>query len=383
MGDLFENASKVGTSEPTTNTEVITTATTPEKVEPEGKIFVYEGAPTDFPIKEDLAELLTQAVKRTTGFAHDLWGLNIAVPAAVLESLNDEKLKDGKIPEGYVTEENVDDCRELRKKLNKLWEDTENERKAMKKIVTAPYDHLNDGYQDATYLLRLAKDTLTTQITKVENEEKARKKDGIKHIILDKAKDYRTDLPEYLEKYDALMGRVFQDCMLNKSQSDTKSQQMIMEGLRAIAADLAVVDGYKDPAEREAIKNNFLESGNLTAAIEKRQRYQANMDFLAELDRKAAERDREEQQAKAQAQTATQPTVAPRPTVVRTAPAPQPQTGKIQLTQVAPTSIEKYFHIWHDGPNAEEAFRALTQFLKDNGFHRENMKQIYIDYLNM
>ena len=381
MGDLFENASQVGTSEPTTNTtEVIATATTPDKVEPEGKIFVYEGAPTDFPIKEDLAKLLTQSVKRTTEFARTLGGLGVAVSAAVKSSLKD--IADGIIPEGYVKAENVEDARKLRTKLNKLYKEIEDERKAMKKIVTAPYDHLNAGYQDATYLLRLATDTLGTQINKVEEEEKARRREAINHLILEMAKDYRTDLPEYLGKYSALMDRVFQESMLLKSQSDTKSQQMIMEGLRAIAADLAVIDGYKDPAEREAIKNNFLESGNLTAAIEKRQRYQANMDFLAELDRKAAERDREEQQAKAQAQTATQPTVAPQP-VAQAAPAPQPQTGKIQLTQVAPTSIEKYFHIWHDGPNAEEAFRALTQFLKDNGFHRENMKQIYIDYLNM
>ncbi len=376
MGDLFENTSQFGTSEPTTNTEVIATATTPEaqQREPEGVIFSYQSGEHDYPITEELSNLLTQGVKRTIEFSRNLNGLAIAVSEAVNSELTD--IADGQIPEGYVNADNVAECRKLRTKLNGLFDNIETERKTMKKIVSAPYDHLNDGYKDATYLLRLAIDTLTTQINKVEDEEKARKKEGVKHIILDKAKDYRTDLPEYLMKYDALMSRVFKDSMLNKSQSDTKTQQMIMEGLGAISADLSVIDGYKDPAEREAIKNNFLESGSLAQAIERRQRYQANMDFLAELDRKAAEAERA---TVAQSQQTVQPTVVP------ATPAPQPQTTapqKIQLTQVGPQSVEKFFHIWHDGPNADEAFRALTQFLKSNGFHRENMKEIYTQYIN-
>lgn len=382
MSDLFDTTSTADNgivSEETTQSDIVKA----DQAKETGVAFVYENK-NDALISPELADLLKKGVSRTISFARDITNLDEAVKSSVALVL--PEVEDGVIKDNSVTEKNLEEVKKVYTKLNKLWTDLENDRKGMHNVTEAPYKSLNDSYKERTKLLTDAIKALKSQISTVETEAANFKKKNLTQSIIEMSKDYRPDFPEILaQNNNALFNkRIWDDRFTNKTMTSTAVQKQVMETLASINEELKTIEAMED---NSAALAQYYQTGSLTDALTMQRKVREAKELATRLASSRAAQSTPSQSAP-QSQPAPVAPATPEPQAQTVAPVPpqtptQPAPQKIQLTQVAQTSIEKFFHIWHDGPNAEEAFRALTQFLRDNGFHRENMKQVYVDYLNM
>lgn len=380
MSDLFDTTNTADNG--IVSEEVKADIVKSDQAKETGVAFVYENK-NDALISPELADLLKKGVSRTISFARDITNLDEAVKSSVALVL--PEVEDGIIKDNSVTEKNLEEVKKVYTKLNKLWTDLEDDRKGMHNVTEAPYKSLNDSYKERTKLLTDAIKALKSQISTVETEMADFKKKNLTQSIIEMSKDYRPDFPEILaQNNNALFNkRIWDNRFTNKTMTSTAVQKQVMETLASINEELKTIEAMED---NSAALAQYYQTGSLTDALTMQRKVREAKELATRLSASRAAQSTPaqpvQQSQPAPVQTAPEPqaqTVAPVPPQTQVQPAPQ----KIQLTQVAQTSIEKFFHIWHDGPNAEEAFRALTQFLRDNGFHRENMKQVYIDYLNM
>ncbi len=373
MSDLFENTAENGIISEQVKADIVAK----DKTQENGVAFVYKNS-DDALISPELADLLRKGVSRTISFARDITNLDEAVKSSVALVL--PEVKDGVIKDNSVTGENLEEVKKVYTKLNKLWKDLETDRKGMHDVTEAPYKSLNSDYKARTKLLTDAINVLKEQISKVETDEADFKKKNLTQSILDMSKDYRPDFPEILQQNNnALFNRrVWDDRFTNKTMTSTAVQKQVMEALAAINEELKTIEAMED---NSAALAQYCQTGSLTDALNMQRKVREAKEFASRLSASRAP-----QSAPVQPAIQTHPAPAPQPEPVASPqmqmPAQPTAPQKIQLTQVGPQSVEKFFHIWHDGPNADEAFRALTQFLKSNGFHRENMKEIYTQYIN-
>lgn len=365
MGDLFENTTEIGIISEATSDIVA-----PGKPESGGVIYKYENS-ANVPISQELADLITKGVTRTISFARDITNLDEAVKNSI--ALVMPEIEDGVIKENTVTEDNLESAKKIYSKLNKLWTDLENDRKGMHKVTDAPYATLNDEYKAKTKLLTNAKDALKSQIAFAEEEAANFKKKTLTDWILEKSKDYRKNFPEILTANNKALfnARIWDDRFTNKTMTSTAMQKQVMDSLDAINEELKTIEAME---EHDGALARYCQTGSLTDALNMQRQIRESKTLIEKL---ASERAQQ-----------TPPPVVPQ-LIPQSEPAPimQPQAGpleeapkaKIILTEPQPGECHKYFHIWHSNP---EAFTALTQFLRSNGFHRENMYHIYEEYLN-
>ncbi len=364
MSDLFENTAENGIISENT-TDIVTTDKQETRV-----VYKYENV-NNVPISKDLADLITKGVSRTISFARDIEGLDKAVKSSI--ALVMPEIEDGVIKDHTVTEENLDSAKKIYAKLNKLWTDLENDRKGMHKVTDAPYTTLNDEYKSKTRLLTSARDALKSQIATVEEEAANFKKKTLTEWILEKSKDYRPNFPQLLTANNNALfnARIWDDKFTNKTMTSTAMQSQVMSALAAIDEELKTIEAMD---EHDTALAQYYQTGSLTDALNMQRKVKEAKDLT---DRLSSERMRQASPAAApQAMPQSEPAavMSPQPS----APAEAPR-GKIVLTEPKPGECHKYFHIWHDDP---EAFTALTQYLRSNGFHRENMYHIYEEYLN-
>ncbi len=288
------------------------------------------------PLDDELATLTVNAISKTAQLFSDLDGLDKQVKAKISERF--PELQDGVIPEGTVNLSNLDAMKEIKAGLNKDFKRAEDNRKSGKKDIVAPYDYINSIYQEKTSLLSNAIAELTKQIKTVEDKEDERKRAEIKTLILSKAKDYHKDLPELLEKYDTLYNKVWRDSFLNKTCSNTKMQEEVMKSLAGLASELKSIDGE---ANADELKISYFETGDLAMAIQRRQQLADSKALIKKLKCTGTFKSGIE------------------------------QTEKKEESEGDKEYIYKSFRVWHTNKNA---FVALVEYLKFNGFHAEIIK---------
>lgn len=379
MGDLFdEKESQYGTE-----VEQVTTTVAPVKDEDYKTVQPFEGKSFTFrtqwheaenrvcvvnergmaiAIDDELANSLVNSVSRAATFFKDMSQTDYNVKLAVMKSM--PTIKDGIIPKGTVTAENVESARKARAELNKLWENLEKERKTGKSIMESPYSYINGIYKNKTSLLTSVLAELKSQIDKVDKEADEKKKETIKALILKKAVDYNRDLPALLEKYESLYNKVWQDKFLNKTMSDTKMQEEIMRALNDIANDLKAIESESD---NDNLRASYYETGNLSDALKRRQQVQEARRFAEELQRRSKP---------------VEPIATPEPEKVsvtqpevENAPSRAPEKPVVTLTDFGPGK-DQYFHCWNANP---EEFTGLIAYMKAHGFRCEGIKKI-VDY---
>ncbi len=375
MGDLFNyennNESKNGTE-----VEKTTTTVAEEKVVPkfEGKSYTFrtqrykaEDRPCvvnesgrAIALDEELACDIVNSVSRAASLFNDVSELNEQVRLAIIKVM--PSIKDGVVPQGTVTLENLEEAKKTKAELNKLWTDLETERKNGKSIITKPYDYINGIYKDKTSLLSSALAELKKQIDTIELAETAKKRTLIRESIIAKAGDYSRDLPALLDKYDALYNKVFQEKFLNKTCSNTKMQEEIMKALSDIANDLKAIESEED---NENLRASYYDTGNLSDALKRRQQIAEAKRFTEELQKKSNPVEPTPESEKVS---------VPQPEVDN-APSCAPEKPVVTLTDFGPGK-DQYFHCWNANP---EEFTGLISYMKAHGFRCEGIKKI-VDY---
>lgn len=287
------------------------------------------------PVDEELANSIVNSVSTTVSFYNALQSLDDDVKETLRKEL--PGVKDGVVPSDYVTLDNLEATRKVLAKLNKIYKQSEDTRKSGKSIINKPYDYMNSIYKEKTYLIVSAIEALKSQVAIFDKTDEEVKMKAIREDILKRAKDYNKDLPELLDKYPALYDKVFKKEFLNKTMSDTKMQESIMSSLASISAILKTLDGEKDSADLKAV---YFETGDLSTALQKRQSMDEARAMIARMSGEEAPKAQE--------------------------PTPTAKTDEMEGG-----FIYKTFTVWHKD---KSAFVGLVQYLKNNGFHAEILK---------
>lgn len=304
------------------------------------------------PLDDELANSIVNSVSTTVSFYKALSSLDTEVKEAIRAEL--PSILDGVIPQGFVDKDNLESMRKVLAKLNKIYKQSEDTRKAGKNIINKPYDYMNSIYKGKTNLIVSAIESLKSQIAVFDEAEDERKAKVIREMIIKKAADYSKDLPVLLDKYPALYNKVWKKEFLNKTMSDTKMQESIMASLVSIKSIIKTLDGEKDSTD---LKATYFETGDLTLALQKKQ----SMD-----------------EARAMIERMSEPTPTPKAE-------PKPSTPSIPFPDITLTDYgpgkDQYFHAWHSDP---KAFKGLLEYMKANGFRCEGIGKIveYFKSLN-
>jgi len=263
-------------------------------------------------------------------------------------SFNNEEIKQELVARlekynGLVySEENIKDAKADRATLNKFKDAMENKRKEIKKACLKPYEDFEIKIKEIVALIDKPILAIDTQVKNFEQLKKDEKLDGIKQVYADRVGDLAKLVP---------FDKIFNQKWLNATYKAADIEKEIRDLFAKVENDLAVINGLQSEYELQ-IKDTYLKSFDLTAALQEKARLEDQAAKLAEHKRL------QEEKAKAQQaeQEAARPPVKPAP-VQQDIPRPEPQ--KIE----PPKSCQMDFRVW----GTAEQLQALKQYLIDKG----------------
>jgi len=223
------------------------------------------------------------------------------------------------------TEETIKVARQDRAALNKFKEALEDKRKEIKKMCLQPYEAFEKKMKQLTALVDKPIQAIDGQIKSYENAKKAEKKSQIQAYYDEKIGDLKN-----LLSFD----RIFEERWLNVNVSMKEICAAIDESIRRVSDGLAAIDSL-DTEFKLQVKDVFLRTFDLTAALQEKARLEQQKAMLAEYD----------------ARSSTDTSLEARRLLYDTA-----SLARERIYQVD-------FRVWATEPQ----LRALKQFLKSNG----------------
>lgn len=194
--------------------------------------------------------------------------------------------------EGLVySEENIKEAKADRATLNKFKDAIENKRKEMKKLCLAPYETFETQIKEITAMIDQPILAIDTQVKNFESLKKEEKLDGIKIFFNDRVGDL---------KKIVTFEKVYNPKWLNATYKGSDIEKEIMDLFIKIESDLQVINELQSEFELQ-IKDTYLKSFDLTAALQEKKRLEEQAAKIAEHKRLQAEKQREAEHEREQA----------------------------------------------------------------------------------
>lgn len=190
------------------------------------------------------------------------------------------------------TEDTVKEVKKVRSELSKQFGELEEQRKAVKKSILAPYERFESAYNEfIADKYKMADTALKSKIDEVQNELKERKETAVKEYFDECKKSVNV---EWLTFDMAGLNIIL-------SVSDKKLKEQAKEFVDRVVSDLSVISMQDDSAE---ILVEYQKTRNLQQSIQtvKDRKEQLERMKVAEEERKAAEAEKAARAAEVQKQ---------------------------------------------------------------------------------
>lgn len=239
------------------------------------------------------------------------------------------------------SEDSIKEAKTDRANLNKFKDAIETRRKEIKKACLKPYEDFETKIKDIVAMIDKPIQAIDEQVKGYEQIKKDEKLQAIKQFYADKVADLADLVP---------FDKIFNQKWLNATYKEADIQKEITNLFTKVTDDLGAISELQSEHELQ-IKDAYLRSFDLTAALQEKKR-------LEEQAAKMAEYERQQEEKKCQVQDVQ--TEVPRP---RSSVKPE---GEIVLTPGVEPDDKIFmldFRVWA----TTEQLRALKQFLVDNG----------------
>jgi len=239
------------------------------------------------------------------------------------------------------SESSIKDARSDRANLNKFKDAIETRRKEIKKQCLKPYEDFEAKVKEIVAMIDQPILAIDGQIKAFEQAKKDEKTETIKGFYADSAGDLTELVP---------FNKIFNPRWLNITCKAPEIQKEITELFAKIETDLKVITELQSEYELQ-IKDTYLRSFDLTAALQEKKRLEEQAARLAEHKRQQEEK---KQQAAEQAPPQAQPEI--KFTQEKEQPAEQLFAEPEKFMQVD-------FRVWATA----EQLKALGQYMQSSG----------------
>lgn len=246
------------------------------------------------------------------------------------------------------TDDTIRNAKADRAKLNKFVDAMETKRKELKKKVLDPYNQFESEEKQLVAIIQKAINNIDSQVKDYERRQREEKTAKVREFYEDNIGDLANYLP---------FDRVFRPEYANQSVTMKSIRESILETIQKVAEGLAILNEVESKFAGD-MKEEFLRSYDIGAAMALRNRLEAEeqrrAEYMAEQERKKAERE-----AARKAETA------------RVMQAGQTDQTPAQ-SHPAPVQQEETVHVIDFRVHATAAqLGALKVFLKENGIRFE------------
>lgn len=270
-------------------------------------------------------------------------------------SFNNEEIKKElteslKKYEGLVyTEDNIKAAKVDRATLNKFKEAVEKKRKEVKKQCLKPYDDFEAKVKEITALVDKPILAIDKQVKTFEERQKEEKLANIESFYNENIGDLAELLP---------LARIFNPKWLNATVTLKSAETEISEMVSKVKSDLDVISGLNSEFELQ-IKDAYLVSQNLSAALQEKTRLEEQKAKMEEYARIQAEKAQAQKVAEEEqkAQQAEIPQETPKPFIHEVA------EPIVPVVPEEPQIIQQDFRVWV----TKEQLAELKKFLLANG----------------
>lgn len=249
------------------------------------------------------------------------------------------------------TEDSIKEAKTDRATLNKFKDAIETRRKEIKKQCLKPYDEFEAKIKEIVAMIDSPILAIDGQVKAFEQAKKDEKLAAIKQFYADNIGGL-ADLISF--------DRIYNPRWMNATYKKATIQEEITNLFNQVDGDLGIIAELKSEYELQ-IKDTYLKSFDLSAALQEKTRLEEQEARLAEYKRRMEEmsRQREEQQKaecrRQQEQQAVDPASEPTP-MPEEKPAIMPEQPEPKLTQVD-------FRVYA----TKEQLQALAQFMRTSG----------------
>ena len=246
------------------------------------------------------------------------------------------------------TDDTIRNAKADRAKLNKFVDAIETKRKELKKKVLDPYNQFEIEEKQLVAIVQKAINNIDSQVKDYERRQRDEKTAKVREFY----EDNIGDLADYLP-----FDRVFRPEYANQSVTMKSIRESILETIQRVAEGLAILNEVESKFAGD-MKEEFLRSYDIGAAMALRNRLEAEeqrrAEYMAEQERRKAEREAARKAETSRVMQAGQATQAP-----------------VQ-SQQAPVQREEPVHVIDFRVHATAAqLGALKAFLKENGIRFE------------
>ncbi|MEG1593782.1 MAG: DUF1351 domain-containing protein [Oscillibacter sp.] len=223
------------------------------------------------------------------------------LPKTIEFNFQDLKLELGRSLEYYnglvVTEGDIKSAKDDRSKLNKLREALENKRKDVKKECMAPYTDFEAKVKELVALIDKPILAIDSQLGEYENKRRMEKRAEILAIYEETIGELRTILP---------FERLWRDEWYNVGMTLKKIHSSITDAEMKSASDLEVLSTVESEFA-EAVKLKYLDTLDISAALQERARLQAQAEKLRAYEEQRRAKEAEASQEVAEIRYAASP----------------------------------------------------------------------------
>jgi hypothetical protein len=174
------------------------------------------------------------------------------------------------------TDANISEAKDARAKLNKLKDAIENKRKEVKKACLSPYEAFEKQIKELVALVDAPILAIDGQVKDYEQRKKADKRAEIEAFYAERVGDLADLLP---------LERIWNDKWLNATAKMSEICQTILTAIQRTRSDLQTIADLKSEFELQ-IKDTYLRTLDLSAALNEKTRLEAQKQKLAEFEAK-------------------------------------------------------------------------------------------------
>lgn len=245
------------------------------------------------------------------------------------------------------TDESIGEAKKDRASLNKFKEAIETERKEIKKRYLEPYETFEKKIKQLVALVDAPIVAIDSQVKGYEQLLRERKKADITAYYESKIGILSDVLP---------LEHIYSDRWLNATFKDKDWQDAISKAIERTASDLKTISELHSEYELQ-IKDAYLRTLDLSAALNEKTRLEAQKARLAEYEARQAEiavaKEAEEREAQ---------NLPPEPEIIHNTQKPAPIYTPMFTAPEQPITRQIDFRVWA----TDEQLASLKVFLKNN-----------------
>lgn len=173
-----------------------------------------------------------------------------------------------------LTDDNLDELKEVHANLNKLYTSLENERKRIKNIWATPYIEWENKLKDAIQPILDCKSSINSQLVIYQDNKRIAHENNINKWFEKEAKSMAPGLYEFVEANKAVKNKVLKKEHYNITYAPTKRENEVRQALRDV---LVALDNIGDDKELLSL---YAELGSYIDAIAERKSRRDRMERL-------------------------------------------------------------------------------------------------------